>query len=129
MHTITDRSATAHRDCVMAFAQQATNPRRSVHLVVTGASPLTKARRLAIGRAAYLMANPGTQALWDGQTEAARLRWTQTHMGRYGDVLVEQARVDGEWQVSYTARASSGGGYPVEDFAVASIESVMGAHS
>lgn len=129
MHTITDRSATAHKDCVMAFAQSIANPRRTIHLVVTGANPLTDRRRLAIGRAAYLFANPGTASLWDSTSEKERLRWTKTHMGRYGDVLVEYALVDGKGQYSYTSRNSSGGGFAPEDFAVNTLHGVMEANS
>ena len=50
MHTVTDRSATAYKDCVVGHAQRVSNPHVSVKLVVHGALPLTKPRRLAISR-------------------------------------------------------------------------------
>jgi len=125
MHDITDRSATAYKDCVVGHAQRVSNPHVSVKLVVHGALPLTKPRRLAISRELYLFANPGTEALWDSVPEKQKLSWSQTHLGRYGDVLVESARVDGEVQLSFTSKNSSGGGYREADFRVAPLRDVV----
>lgn len=124
MPTITSRHTAEYKDCVMGFAQSVQNPRRTVHLVVHGALPYTERRRLAVARAVYLLANPGTEALWDSAPERQRLSWSRTHTGRYPHVEVEHAVVDGATQVSYTTRASSGGGYAPEDFRVMTLAEV-----
>lgn len=91
--------------------------------IIPNVKRLTDDKRLEIGR--LIFDHDGRDQVWDNAGDSERLRWTRTHMGRYGKVsyesyLLSNDDVPGDIKIQGDVTHDSGAmnGYPVENIHV-----------
>jgi len=84
----------------------------------TGIRALTDSRRITIGRKLFELTG-APMHLWEGSSDAERIRWSHSHMERYPAVRIDY---DTRWGWSYTTPGSNGSSYDDDHFHVVALE-------
>lgn len=94
-----------YEDVVIAFAQKPMGDDGkfpdSVKVLVPNVKKLTDKKRLEIGRQVWEFSGKDVEK-WDQAPETERLRWSKTHMGRYGTTQVEVENGSVSWVTDST---------------------------
>lgn len=103
-----------YEDVVVAFSQK---PRgedgahpETVTMLVPNVKKLTDKKRMEIGREVWEFSGKDVK-IWDDAPDSEKLRWSNTHMGRYGDTDVEVKN----GAVSWVTENSLSSNYPIEN--------------
>lgn len=97
------RGEQKYQDVVVAFSQR---PRgedgkhpESVTVLVPNVKRLTDKKRMEIGRQVWEFSGKDVKT-WDDTPDSEKLRWSNTHMGRYGDTDVKVKNGAVSWVTS-----------------------------
>lgn len=115
-YTITPRFTHNYADTIIAHTPDNV-------WIIPNIKRLTDTKRLAIGEAIW--SHNGKLAEWGNASMDMRLKWTRTHMGRYGKVsyesyLLSNDDVPGDIKIRGDVTHESGAmnGYPIENIHV-----------
>ena len=102
-----------YEDTVIAFSQKPLEngrPVGNVTVIVPNVKRLTDKKRLEIGRKVWEFSGKDV-AVWDKASDEEKLRWSNTHMGRYGTTELEVKH----GSVSWTTKNTSASNHSTED--------------